>query len=512
MRRTPTSPSMDAAAPASGRGLVRVRSGTPSSVAAELRAAVYIAAMIGGFLGATMFLPVLLSLVLHWGAAQPFLVSAIAVGAISAVAGIATRGPAPRLTARFGFIVVNMLWWVAGLICAVPLMLGPADLSVVDAFFEAVSGITTTGSTVMAGLDRTDPATLLWRSMTQWFGGLGILTLGLFLLPYLNVGGMQLFRVESSDRSDKPMPRFVDMSRWMLIVYLALSAACMISYMAVGMTPFDAINHAMTTVSTGGYSTHDASFGYFDDNATLWVGSLFMALGALPFTLYIMLAQFRMRDQIDPQILVFLALIVGTTLILLLGRPGPGAFSFDSLSRDLFNVISVITTTGFAADDYTLWGGLAVPIFFVITFFGGCAGSTAGGLKTYRLIVSFELLRASLKQLSHPHAIFLMRYGRRRVDPEIFRASMVMAVAFIGSMAVLTVALGFCGLDFLTALSGSVTALANVGPGLGAIIGPAGNFSPLPDAAKLILALGMILGRLEILSVLVLLSPSLWRD
>jgi len=480
--------------------------------AAEIRAAIHIAAIVCIFLAGTMLVPLAGSAVFGWAGEWPFFLSALTVGLSSTVVGIATRGPAPRFTARFGFIVVNLLWWVAGIVCAVPLMLGPPQLTLVDAFFEAVSGITTTGSTVMALLDSTDPSILLWRSMTQWFGGLGILTLGMFLLPYLNVGGMQLFRVESSDRSEKPLPRFVDMSRWMLLVYLMISGACVVAFMGVGMTPFDAINHAMATVSTGGYSTHDASFGYFDDNATLWVGALFMTLGGLPFPLLIMLAQLRIRGQIDPQVYVFLGLITLTTLILMIGRPGAEANTFESFTKDLFNVVSVMTTTGFAADDYTKWGGLAVPLFFVITFFGGCAGSTAGGLKTYRLIVSFELLRASLKQLSHPHAIFIMRYGRHRVDPAIFRASMVMAVAFVGSMAALTVALGVCGLDFVTAISGSVTALANVGPGLGDTIGPAGNFSALPDAAKLILALGMILGRLEILSVLVLLSPALWRS
>ncbi len=482
------------------------------SIATETRAAMHITSMVGAFLSGAMLIPAAGALVLGWHGGRAFLVSALVSGCMSAIIAIATRGANPVFTPRFGFLIVNMLWWLTPIVCAVPLMLGASHLSFVDAYFESVSGITTTGSTVMVGLDTTERSILLWRSMIQWFGGLGMLSLGLFLLPFLNVGGMQLFRMESSDRSDKPLPRFVDMSRWMLLVYLMLSGGCMLSYMAVGMTPFDAVNHAMTTLSTGGYSTHDASFGYFNDNAALWVGSLFMACGGLPFPLFIMLAQFRMRGHVDPQVYVFLGLIVLTTLLLLLGRPGPGSHNFDSLSRDLFNVISVMTTTGFAADDYTKWGGLAIPVLFVITFCGGCAGSTAGGLKTYRLIVSFELLRASLKSLSHPHAIFLMRYGGRRVDPEIFRASMVMAVAFIGSMATLTVMLGFCGLDFLTAISGSVTALANVGPGLGDIIGPAGNFSSLSDPAKLILAGGMILGRLEILSVLVLLSPSLWRS
>jgi trk system potassium uptake protein TrkH len=235
-----------------------------------------------------------------------------------------------------------------------------------------------------------------------------------------------------------------------------------------------------------------------------------MLLGGLPFTLYLMLARFRQRTKIDPQIRVFLILIAVATGLLLLARPGEEAHSFESFSIDLFNVISIMTTTGFVADDYSKWGGLSVPLFFDITFFGGCAGSTAGGLKAYRLLVSLELVRASLRHLSHPNGVFIMRYGTRPVEPAVFRAAMVMVAAFVATMAAMTVALGYCGLDFLTAMSGSVTALANVGPGLGDIIGPAGTFAPLPDSAKLILSAGMILGRLEILAVLVLFSPPLW--
>jgi trk system potassium uptake protein TrkH len=424
---------------------------------------------------------------------------------------LATRGPTPAVTPRFGFLLVNMLWWLTPVVFAVPLMIGAPDLSLVDAVFETASGITTTGSTVMTGLDGTDRSILLWRSITQWFGGVGILSLGLILLPYLNVGGMQLFRMESSDRSDKPLPRFVDLSKYILQVYVTLTGACVLGYMAVGMPAFDAVNHAMATVSTGGFSTHDTSMGWFGSLPVLWVGSLFMLLGGLPFTLYLMLARFRQRTQIDPQIRVFLILIAVATGLLLLARPGEEAHSFESFSIDLFNVISIMTTTGFVADDYSKWGGLSVPLFFVITFFGGCAGSTAGGLKAYRLLVSLELVRASLRHLSHPNGVFIMRYGTRPVEPAVFRAAMVMVAAFVATMAAMTVALGYCGLDFLTAMSGSVTALANVGPGLGDIIGPAGTFAPLPDSAKLILSAGMILGRLEILAGLVLFSPPLWR-
>ncbi|QDL91760.1 TrkH family potassium uptake protein [Paroceanicella profunda] len=482
------------------------------SLVVEFRSALHVVAVVSLALAAIMLAPAGMGLSLGWPGANSFLVSAVMVGVVSLMVAVSTWGARrPDLTARFGFMLVNLLWWISPAVCAVPLMLGPAQLSFVDAYFESVSGMTTTGSTVMTGLDGFDHATLLWRSIVQWLGGLGMLSLGLILLPFLSVGGMQLFRMESSDRADKPLPRFVALSKVILLVYVGLTLACAGLYSLAGMSGFDAFNHAFTTLSTGGYSTHDASMGYFTGTGVLWVGTVFMIAGSLPFSLYIVLIFSRHRMGVDPQVRVFISIIVVATALLFFGRSGDDAHGLHALAQDAFNVTSVITTTGYAAGDYTVWGTLAVPLFYVLTFLGGCAGSTAGGLKTYRLIVMMELIRTSLAELLHPRGVFPMRYGNRQIAPDIFRSALVMMMAFIATLGVLTILLGACGLDFLTALTGAVTALTNVGPGLGDIIGPAGNFAPLPDTAKILLAIGMVLGRLEILGSLVLLSPLFWR-
>ncbi|HEU0222375.1 MAG TPA: TrkH family potassium uptake protein [Paracoccaceae bacterium] len=482
------------------------------SLARDVRSAVHATAIVCCFLSAFMFVPAVGAYLAQGPGGFAFAVSGGICGLFSLMLATVTRSRGVRLSPRFGFLVVNMMWWGATLVCAVPLMLGPVDLSLVDALFESASGLTTTGSTVLVGLDSMDQATLLWRAMIQWVGGLGILSLGLILLPFLSVGGMQLFRIESSDKSEKPLPRFVQLSKAILAIYLTLSGLCLVGYLMAGMTPFDALTHMMTTLATGGYSTHDASFGYFQSSSILLVGTLFMLLGATPLTFFVALASSRQKFRLDPQIKVLVGIILGATFLVVVGRTDGADLTIYSVSAALFNVTSIITTTGFAAGDYSLWGPAVPAVFYVLTFLGGCAGSTAGGLKTYRLIVIFELVRISVQQLLHPRGVFVMRYGGRPVDPEIFRAAMVMAMAMFGSVAGGTIALGICGLDLVTALTGTMQALSNVGPGLGPIIGPAGNYANLPDSAKLVLSALMIIGRLEILAVLVLLTPVFWRD
>lgn len=486
--------------------------GARSALVREVRGAIHATALVCGLLSAMMLVPAVAAVVHEEAGAFAFTLSAVVSGLVSLMIGLATAGVQPRLTPRFGFLVVNVMWWGATLVCAVPLMLGPVGLSFPDAVFETASGLTTTGSTVMSGLDTTDRGTLLWRAMTHLVGGFGILLLGLIVLPQLSVGGMQLFRMESSDRGDKPLPRFLSFSRAMLAIYAALLGSCTAGYLMTGMGPFDAATHAMATVSTGGFANYDASFAHFEGPGVLLVGALFMILGSLPLTLFVALASGPRRLRLDPQVKVFLGLVAAATLLVILGRSDGTPVSIQSVSAALFNVAAILSTTGFAAGDYTLWGPMIVPLVFIITFFGGCSGSTAGGLKTYRLVVMYELVKNALLQALNPRGVFLIRYGGRAVDPDIFRAAMVMVMVTFAATAFGSIALGATGLDFVTAISGAVTALANVGPGLGAVIGPAGNFASLPDAAKLILAGLMILGRLEILAVLVLFTARFWRE
>jgi len=479
---------------------------------AEFRAALHATSLVGLVLAGSMIVPGIVNFASGDHTWVIFFNCAALTGLIWLLIAVSTANGHVKFSRRFGLILVNMLWWLLPLATVPPLMFGPANLSFADALFETASGFTTTGSTVIMGLDTLDPGTLIWRSLIQWFGGLGILSVGLLLLPFLKVGGLQLFRLESSDKFDIPMPRFIEFSKSVVSVYAFLSASCAIGFLLTGMGPFDAVNHAMTTLSTGGYSTHDASFGFFPNTSTIWVGSIFMAAGGLPFTLFVMLLFTRKKLYIDPQVYGFFIIIAAASFIILLGRQGAGAHTARGVAEDVFNVISVITTTGYVAGDYEHWSPLAAPLFFLLTFFGGCAGSTAGGLKIYRLIVLVEMVRAALREMVYPNGVFVVRYGHRTVDNGIFRSALVFTIAFAGILGLCTLILGAQGNDFVASLTGSLTALTNVGPGLGSIIGPAGNFAALPDSSKYTLAAAMIAGRLEIMVVLALFMPMLWRQ
>jgi trk system potassium uptake protein TrkH len=474
---------------------------------AEIRSAVFATACVWMLLAAAMLAPLVTDLFAYDGDWVVFATAAGLVVTLAGVVALSTRGPTPRPTPRFGFILVVMLWVATPMAGAVPFVLH--GLSVTDAVFETISGFTTTGSTVMTGLDVQPRGILLWRSITQFLGGVGILALGLAVLPFLRIGGMQLFSKESSDRGDRPLPRFASFARSLMAVYGGLTILCALAYASVGMSAFDAVNHAMTTLSTGGYSTHDASMGFFVEDGPLWVGSLFMLIGGLPFALFISILFGRRPGEIDPQILAYLGIVVAASICLTLARSD--GFEARPLAENVFNVISVITTTGYAAGDYTLIGPFAVALFFLLTFLGGCAGSTAGGVKTYRIVVTWTLMRGHLTRLVSPNAVTLTRYGSRQVDPAVFRSALVFLVAYAFCLMAITLGIAATGADLLTAHTAALTALSNVGPGLGDVIGPSGNFVSLSDAAKWLCSAAMLLGRLEILPVLVLLTPEFWR-
>jgi len=376
-----------------------------------------------------------------------------------------------------------------------------------------MSGLTTTGSTVLTGLDGLPPGILLWRSVLQWVGGIGIIVMAIVLLPFLRIGGMQLFRTESSEQADKIVPRAFSMVAGIGVIYVALTLACAVLYAFAEMSVFDAVNHAMTTVSTGGYSTHDASFGYFTRPVTQWIGTAFMLAGALPFIAYLRFVRGHHRALLDdPQVratVVFFAVVVGGMAAWLVLVPGMAIE--PALRLAAFNIVSVVTTTGYATTDYTLWGPGAVALFFVLMFLGGCAGSTSGAIKVYRHLIIWQLIRAKLHRLTAQHQVVRMRYAGRKIPEDVPSAVLAFVAALLGITALFTIALGFLGLDLVTALSASVTAITNVGPGLGPVIGPAGNFATLPDAAKWLLCLAMLLGRLEIFTVLLILTPGFWR-
>lgn len=418
-----------------------------------------------------------------------------------------------RLSIREAFLMTALSWVVLPLFATLPFVYSDLRLSFTDAYFEAMSGFTTTGSTVIVGLDKAPPGILMWRALTQWFGGIGIIVMGIAVLPMLKVGGMQLFRMESSDKSEKALPRAAQIAGAIGIIYLVISAVIAGAYWLAGMSGFEAIAHAMTTIATGGYSTSDNSIGKFNSVAVEVVGIVGMIAGSLPLVLYLRMIQGHVFALFgDSQVQWYLSIIVLTVLVTASWVwLKEGIEPATALRQAAFNVVSVITTTGYATTDYGLWGSFAVPVFFFITFVGGCAGSTAGGIKIFRLQVLYAAARAQIHHLLQPHGVFIPYYNRRPITDEIIFSVLSFFFMWFFTFAVISLGLALVGLDFLTAVSSAATAMANVGPALGPIAGPAGTFQPFPDAAKWFMSGGMVLGRLELFTMMVLLSRSFWR-
>jgi len=410
--------------------------------------------------------------------------------------------------------LLTVLSWVG--ICtvsALPFCWSTLEMSLADAFFESMSGITTTGSTVMTGLDTMPPAILLWRSLLQWMGGIGIIVMVIAIMPHLRVGGMRLFRSEASDKSEKFTARSGKVAQSIGVVYLALSIACALSYWIAGMDVFNAVLHAMTTVSTGGFSTSDLSIRQFASSAVIWTSCIFMFAAGLPFVLLGQAIRGNTKALLSDQQVRGYALFVGIAILV---TGGWLAFSYgiplsEALSLAAFNSISIITTTGYTNIDYNLWGGLAVGAFFFLTFTGACAGSTAGGIKIFRFQIGALMLRNQVNAMVHPRVMSPSFYQGKPISEEIVTSVIAFSFVFAGTVAAVAVALSLTGLDLITALSGAATAVANVGPGLGETIGPVGNYSTFSDAAKWIMVIAMLMGRLEILTVLVLVTPVFWR-
>ena len=443
-----------------------------------------------------------------------FVGSAVVIAAICTLIAVATRGEPFRPSPRLGFLLVTVIWVAGSLIGMIPIYFALPQLGFAAALFESVSGLTTTGATVISGLDALPRGLLLWRSLLSFLGGIGIIGMALLIFPSLRVGGMALFHLESSDRSGKLLPRVSQLSAGIVAVYVSLTLLCAILYHVCGMPLFDAVNHAMSTLATGGFSTHDESLGFYQSDAILMVATVFMILGALPFVLYIRLfLPRRFQRWRDPQIGLFLAICLVLTLVLAATRIGINGVSIkEALISSAFNLVSVITTTGFVSEDFTLWSNAAIGIFFLAMFIGGCAGSTAGGIKVNRIIILNALVRANFRRVLRPHSVQLLKYGHDDISLETLQSVTIFIFLFFLSLLVGTTALSICGLDLLTAFSASLTAVGNVGPGFGQLIGPAGNFSFLPAPALWILSFMMLIGRLELVTVLVLLSPSFWRD
>ncbi len=464
-------------------------------------------------LGIAMLIPALID---HAAGNQNwsiFAISALVTGGAGGAMFLATRGSAKALTTRQAFVMTVMVWIMLSAFGALPFYWSGYVPTYTDAFFESISGLTTTGATVMSGLDEMPPGILLWRGILQWLGGLGIIVMAVSVLPMLQIGGMQLFKVEAFETPEKILPRATQISGFITLIFLNLTGLCMLAYLMAGMSFLDAIVHAMTTVATGGFSNHDESIGYFDSAAVDMIAMVFMIIGSLPFLLYVQALQGQSKPLFkDSQVRTFLLLLAGLILFAWTVEEAVGVHNgHEALRVAAVNVTSILTGTGYASAAYDGWGPVAVGFFFFIMFIGGCAGSTSCGIKIFRFQVLFQNLRQHTARILYPNGIFTQRFNDRPISEDVTLAVMSFFFLYLLTFAVSASALAAAGVDTLTALSGAGSAISNVGPGLGAVIGPAGNYQPLGDLPKWILSITMLVGRLELFTVLVMLSPRFWR-
>ncbi len=472
---------------------------------------------IGRFLlhiAALMLLPALADAVAQNPDWRVFVTAACVLGGVGVMIELALRGKPYTFKAREGFLLVNIAWFAFSLAGAMPFYWSELDIDFVDAFFEAASGVTTTGATVLSGLDDMPPGILLWRSLRQWIGGLGIIGIGIMLLPALRIGGQQLFLLESSEKTVNPFGRIVYFARRITGLYLALTLACGLLYYAAGMTGFQAVNHAFTTLATGGFSTSDQSLGHFASLTIDWIAIVFMLVSSLPFLFLITLVEKGRFDEYR-QILFFLGLVAAMSLFLF------ASISADSHSRlhpwiaftaAVFQVTSIITTTGYATSDYMGWGSFAVTFFFLLIFVGGCNGSTAGGFKIFRIMILLSFVRSRLRVMLRPNRVASAHFEGRRVSSAAIEGVLAFTILYTATFAAFALVYAAFGLDIVTALSASISALANVGPGIGPVIGPAGTFADLPEVVKVLLGVQMILGRLELLGAILVMTPDFWLE
>ena len=479
----------------------------------DFRPVLYIIGILLTTLAAAMCAPLVADLVVGHPDWQVFAGAAGLTAFVGITLILTTMAPPNRFSVRQAFVLTTASWVAMTFFASLPFAFADLDLSFTDAFFEAMSGLTTTGSTVITSLDTAPSGILLWRAILQWLGGIGIIVMSVAILPMLKTGGNQLFQTESSDRSEKVLPRVAQIASGVGFVYLALTAACAALLWFSGLKGFDAIAHSMTTIATGGFSTRDGSIGAFANPTAEIIITCFMLLGALPFVLYLQAVRGKpMMLLRNNQVRWFFWIVVFFVLSVTLAHNLNNDISIGRAAREsAFNVISIITGTGYSSANYAGWGAFAAGVFFFIMFIGGCAGSTTCSIKIFRYQILYETAKMQMKHLIRPHGVFVATFNGQPITDEVENSVMSFFFLFMLTFAVLAGLLHFIGLDFLTALSGAASAICNVGPALGEIIGPAGNYAALPDAAKWVLSAGMLLGRLELFTVLVLFAPWFWR-
>ena len=417
-----------------------------------------------------------------------------------------------KLNLQQAFLLTALSWLNIAIFGSLPFVFSTVNFSFTNAFFESMSGVTTTGSTIISNLEIMPKGILLWRAILQWLGGIGIIVMAITLMPIMNVGGMQLFKISSNDTSEKILPKSKEIALRLIYIYSILTFICAVSYKILGMNIFDSITHSMTTIATGGFSNYNDSIGFFDSYSIEISAMVFIILGSLPFIAYI---KFLSGDKkvffSDIQIKSFLKIILLSIIILSIYMIINDSTQLN-LRSILFNVVSILTGTGYVNAQFDNWGGFPLVLFIVLMFIGGCAGSTTCGIKIFRIQILYSFISNQLKKIIYPKGVFVLKYNYQPIDQKFIASIISFIYMYLIIFFTITALLSLTGLDFITSISGAATSISNVGPGLGSIIGPNGNFSSLPDVSKWILSMGMILGRLELFAILVLFLPSFWRN
>ena len=465
-------------------------------------------------LGAFMLIPFFVQFI-YEEKNNTFLLSASVTAFIGILLVLTNLEVNRKLNLQQVFLLTTLSWLGIAIFGSLPFLLSNLDLSFVDAFFESMSGITTTGSTIITSLDNAPKSILIWRAILQWLGGIGVIVMAITILPLLNVGGMQLFRMDSSDTTEKILPKTREITLVISLIYLTLTFACGISYWTVGMNIFDSIAHAMTTIATGGFSTYSGSIGHFQNPRIEIISIIFIILGSIPFIAYLKFIKgdkkiFLKDSQIKGLVYILIFSILLMFLYLMISN---NQYSFSkNLRISTFNVVSVLSGTGYVTADFSSWGKFPLIFFLFLMFIGGCAGSTTCGIKIFRFQILGYFIINQFKKLVYPRGIFSIKYNNEKINDTFIYSIITFIFLYFFIFFILAALLSVNGLDFITAISGSASAISNVGPGLGDIIGPNGNFSDLPNFSKLSLSLGMLLGRLELFAVLVLFFPAFWKN
>ena len=459
--------------------------------------------------------PILVSIQYDDGMMMAFVYSLLIIGGSGLVLLLFTARTRKELGTKDGFLVVTLFWAVLGTAGCLPLLLSSAvELSITDAVFESLSGLTTTGATVISGLDSLPKSILFYRQLLQWLGGLGIIVLAMALLPMLGVGGMQLYRAESPGpiKDRKLVPRLAETAKALWYIYFSLTIVCAIAYWVAGMEPFDAISHSLSTVSIGGFSTHDASLAYFENSAVDGVAIIFMFIAGINFALHFTAWQRRSGRQylLDPEFLFysFILITISIVTVFVLYFSEVYVSASESIMKGIFQVVSIATTTGFTTADFSSWPLFLPYLLLYAAIIGACAGSTGGGMKMIRILLIFKQGFREVQRLIHPKAIIPIKLGGNVVSDRVIEAVWGFFAVYVMAFMVMLLALLATGLDIITAFSAVGACINNLGPGLADV---AETYGHLPVMAKWILCFAMLLGRLEVFTLLVLFTPMFWR-